>query len=439
MATDSLNLRAIRDALAASGDPWRAGPTGLSHLAREAQRACLGVDPPPGEPHAAAIAGLEPADPATWYGSDGGPAAYDLRNVRGECFVTPIRDQADCASGVAFATIAAVECQLRRERRDPDLDVDLSESHLFFGQGRARTPDCVSGWWPSSALDELLHSGAVHEEEAVAGLAGVPGDGGRVRITGYQTLTGDPRSIKRWIVQRGPVVVCMLVHEDFFSYRTGIYRHLIGELAGGHCIAIVGYDDRDGYWICKNSWGTDWGEQGFFRIAYGECGIGRWLAAGIEGIREAGWQNGRRVTGLWANGQPYNAWAYLSGLGWRRISGESDSVFFGALTQLIAAKAAAQRIRFYEDDGLITRVCLDNCLPLGASGWQGNRRVIGLWANAQSRNAWACLAGIGWCRIGWASDGAFYRMLTQLIAAKGAGRPVNLRIEDEAIQQLYVY
>ena len=43
----------------------------------------------------------------------------------------------------------------------------------------------------------------------------------------------------------------------------------------GHAVAIVGYDDAEQCWIIKNSWGPDWGENGFFRIAAGtnECGI----------------------------------------------------------------------------------------------------------------------------------------------------------------------
>ena len=36
---------------------------------------------------------------------------------------------------------------------------------------------------------------------------------------------------------------------------------------------MIGYDDSKTCWIAKNSWGTGWGESGFFHIAYGECGI----------------------------------------------------------------------------------------------------------------------------------------------------------------------
>ena len=38
---------------------------------------------------------------------------------------------------------------------------------------------------------------------------------------------------------------------------------------------MIGWGTENGlnYWICSNSWGTIWGEQGFFKIAFGECDI----------------------------------------------------------------------------------------------------------------------------------------------------------------------
>ena len=44
----------------------------------------------------------------------------------------------------------------------------------------------------------------------------------------------------------------------------------------GHFVVIIGWNDADDCWICKNSWGPDWGEDGYFRIKRGEVSIGTW-------------------------------------------------------------------------------------------------------------------------------------------------------------------
>jgi C1A family cysteine protease len=177
-----------------------------------------------------------------------------------------------------------------------------------------------------------------------------------VKITGFQDLTGKPAQIKEWVSTKGPVSSCFVVYDDFFSYRSGVYRHVTGGEAGGHCVSIVGYNDNPGYWICKNSWGTGWGDQGFFCIAYGECAIETWRNHGVAGIENTGWQSNRRVIGLWAINEDRNAWAYFDGLGWRRITPDNDNIFFDMLTYLIAAKAAARPVNFYEEQSVIKQI-----------------------------------------------------------------------------------
>ena len=57
------------------------------------------------------------------------------------------------------------------------------------------------------------------------------------------------------------------------QYESGIYNHISGTLLGGHDVVIIGWGIEDGtkYWIAQNSWGKDWGEQGYFRIVEGIC------------------------------------------------------------------------------------------------------------------------------------------------------------------------
>lgn len=79
--------------------------------------------------------------------------------------------------------------------------------------------------------------------------------------------------IKREIFENGPVVAGMAVFDDLRPYKSGIYKKSenAGRLLGMHAVVIIGWGD--GYWIVRNSWGVNWGDSGYFRIAFGECGI----------------------------------------------------------------------------------------------------------------------------------------------------------------------
>jgi len=90
------------------------------------------------------------------------------------------------------------------------------------------------------------------------------------------------------LVNNGPFVVAFEVHKDFYYYKSGVYQYtgLTDKFnpfePANHGVMLVGYgtDTTDptshiDYWIVKNSWGTDWGEKGYFRIRRGndECSI----------------------------------------------------------------------------------------------------------------------------------------------------------------------
>ena len=369
MTTDNISLKQIRSDLSEAGDPWEAGVTSLSSLSFEEQKTYLGVTPPPGEPSIDEIElrveSVKESLKTEALAAIGAPTAYDLRNVGGKNFVTSIKNQSSCGSCVAFGTAATVESRLRVQRNDPNLAVDLSEAHLFFCHARDEGRTCANGWWPQKAFDAFKNKGVADEacypyangmvKKDCSGLCS--NWAARViKITGYTTLTSKPADIKACVSTKGPVSACFIVYQDFFSYRSGIYKHVSGGQAGGHNVTIVGYNDNPGYWICKNSWGTNWGENGFFRIAYGDCGIDSWLNHGVNAITNTGWQNNRRVIGLWTINQNRNAWVYFNGLGWRKISPDNDNIFFDMLAQLIAAKAANRPVNFYEVNSVIKQI-----------------------------------------------------------------------------------
>ena len=71
------------------------------------------------------------------------------------------------------------------------------------------------------------------------------------------------------------------VYEDFFNYKSGVYHHVSGGVAGGHAIKVLGYGTESGtdYWLCANSWGPSFGMSGFFKIMQGDSGINQQMYA----------------------------------------------------------------------------------------------------------------------------------------------------------------
>jgi hypothetical protein len=178
------------------------------------------------------------------------------------------------------------------QRNDPNIAIDLSEAHLFYCQARAQGRTCfgnTGGWWVPPALDCFKNTG-VADEPCYPYVGGDQNctnlcsnwQSRVTKITNWRAMTS-AADMKTWISTKGPLVACFNVYEDFYAYRSGTYHHVTGVFKGGHCICVVGYSDAERLWVCKNSWGTGWGESGFFCIAYGECGIDATMW-GVEGV-----------------------------------------------------------------------------------------------------------------------------------------------------------
>lgn len=98
-------------------------------------------------------------------------------------------------------------------------------------------------------------------------------------------VTNDEEAIRQEIFTNGPVEAGYTVYEDFLSYKSGVYHHVTGKMLGGHAVKILGWGTENGspYWLVANSWNSDWGDKGFFKILRGknECGIERQITAGM--------------------------------------------------------------------------------------------------------------------------------------------------------------
>jgi len=207
---------------------------------------------------------------------------YDWRNESGVDWTTPIKDQGDCGACVAFGTLASLEAILKiRYYNDSTKDIDLSEAHLFFCNDRyCFRDDPNPGWSMDPACDYLKNNGVPDDAcfpytDNNQPCSTCPDWESRIDHTKIPSWshTMNVATMKENIVKNGPQITGIAVYTDFFDYLSGIYEWVDGVLEGYHCVSVVGYDDANECWICKNSWGTDWGEKGWFKIKYGECGI----------------------------------------------------------------------------------------------------------------------------------------------------------------------
>ena len=160
----TIQVQAVETAIKKNDAGWQAQKNFLTTLSREERARYLGYVPGPGEPsleqaEQAAKASLAAAKaPAA-----GAPAAFDLRNVGGKNFITPVKNQGSCGSCVAFGSVATVEGTTRFKRNQPDLAIDLSEAHLFYCHGRNEGRRCNNGWWVPPALDAIKSIGVSDE------------------------------------------------------------------------------------------------------------------------------------------------------------------------------------------------------------------------------------------------------------------------------------
>ncbi len=198
------------------------------------------------------------------------PSRLDWRDHDGENWITSVKNQKTCNSCVSFAACGAIEARVRIENSKPDAMIDLSEAQLFY----CGAPNsCGTGWQPAAAMEFARQHGIGLESD----FPYQPGNQACRMIPPVVQLNGHGRAAtmveRKRALMGGPVIAGMAVFQDFRSYGSGVYRHVSGNLEGHHAVCVIGFDDQRGCWIAKNSWGSAWGDDGFFRIAYGECGI----------------------------------------------------------------------------------------------------------------------------------------------------------------------
>jgi len=232
------------------------------------------------------------------------PNKLDWTNIGGKNYLTRIKDQGECGSCWAFSTLGVIEAIYNIENNKYSTQTvntfiwsekrrslariaalaypNLSEQDLVS----CSTAGNCEGGWESDALIFIKNRGVVTEQcfpykaEDVSCVLCVDWKKKLTKIKDWSWVTraSVDRAAVKSALQNGPLIFYMEVYSDFYHYKSGIYEPIASAtLESGHSVVLVGYNEQEKYWICKNSWSTDWGENGYFKIKYDECETGSFV------------------------------------------------------------------------------------------------------------------------------------------------------------------
>ncbi|XP_075401439.1 cathepsin F [Tenrec ecaudatus] len=192
--------------------------------------------------------------------------------------VTKVKDQGMCGSCWAFSVVGNVEGQWYLNQGSL---LSLSEQELLDCD---KVDKACMGGMPSNAYEAIRTLGGLETEEDYSYRGHMQAcsysvDKARVYINDSLELSQNERKLASWLSKNGPISVAINAFGMQF-YRHGIahpLRPLCSPWLIDHAVLLVGYGNRSSnpFWAIKNSWGTDWGEQGYYYLhrGSGACGV----------------------------------------------------------------------------------------------------------------------------------------------------------------------
>jgi C1A family cysteine protease len=217
------------------------------------------------------------------------PAAFSWLDRDGVDWLMPVRNQSRCGSCAAFGITSMLEIRVKQDQDEPNLAIDLSDSHCLTCSGG----DCDNGITLGQGISTMMTRGLPTEScapyiEALGPLGGVEltacdegcdGVGrGRAILREAERISFEEESLEEQVaimkeaLVRSPLLVRITVWEDFHYYLSGVYEPIDPDpetARAFHALLLVGYSDERGAWLARNSWGDGWGIDGYLWLAYG--------------------------------------------------------------------------------------------------------------------------------------------------------------------------
>lgn len=212
------------------------------------------------------------------------PSSLDWRTSG---ITTPVKDQGGCGSCWAFSTVAVMESAILKAGGP---STNLSEQFLVSCNTKGNS--CAGGaydthYWHydtlgynQSKIGAVLESDMPYTESdgTCYAVANHP-----YRLSGWSFVTAGnltvptTEQLKTAIYNYGPIKVSICAGSAFQAYSGGVFSTNENVCGGGtnHAVVLVGWNDSTSSWILRNSWGPNWGENGYMRIRYGTSVVGR--------------------------------------------------------------------------------------------------------------------------------------------------------------------
>ena len=213
-----------------------------------------------------------------------------------------VMNQGGCGSCWAFAATAAFwsnfainygkhNPEVKKFGADGKLEYDISDAPMptplmsaqpLLNCIAEKDGDC-SGGYHGSAFNHFVEFGAILSNQEYTATVNPCKQKLGKRAVAWDYVNYPPdklptvKQLKAALLEHGPVVVLIRIDDAFKAYKGGVFNEHNPDKVQ-HAMLLLGWDDSKGAWLLLNSWGEQWGEDGYMWIAWGSNSVGMYAA-----------------------------------------------------------------------------------------------------------------------------------------------------------------